>query len=485
MALVSGPFVAVAILFYAVVIGVQQGPDMTAPARGPGAGQTGGANAIGEWLAGGARDATVTQRRELDGKLAAAEAAHAAEIEVAEIEAAEPELVEPEKLPQGFVLVVKDLSDVSSDERPVFVASNAGGWNPADPRTIMEPRSDQRWQFITNEPIDVTGRLEFKFTLGSWDTVETAADGDATEHRTLPLVDVSTLEPGERPIIEMELIQFREAPEGSVGVSRVDPYRPINASGTIRRLPVSGGAGGAAGLVRDLIVWLPPGYDDSDKTYPALYLFDGQNLFDALPGVHGEWQADETATRLVCAGQIEPMIIIGVPHAEQFRAEEYVPDRLGIGGEDAHGDDFAEWFMREVKPRAERAFRIDPSPEQTVIGGASLGAVIAVHIADTHPGHFGGLLIESIPAIEASHPSADLVRAIDSWPGRAFVGIGGREVGDDAGANARYVAWANALDDYLREQGVDTPLVIEPNASHNEAAWAERFPTALRFFFAN
>jgi len=480
MALVSGPFVAVAILFYAVVIGVRQGPDMTAPARGPGAGQTGGANAIGEWLASGARDTTVAQRREVEGRLAEAEAAHEAEVE-----AVEPELAEPEKLPQGFVLVVKDLSDVSSDERPVFVASNAGGWNPADPRTIMEPRSDQRWQFITNEPIDVTGRLEFKFTLGSWDTVETDAEGADTENRTLPLVDVSTLEPGERPIIEMEVIQFREAPEGSVGPSRVDPYRPINASGTIRRLPVSGGAGGAAGLVRDLIVWLPPGYDDTDRTYPAMYLFDGQNLFDALPGVHGEWRADETATRLVSAGRVEPMIIVGVPHADRFRAEEYLPDRLAgaIDGVNARGDDFAEWFMREVKPRAERAFRIDPSPEQTVIGGASLGAVIAMHIADKNPGQFGGLLIESIPAFEGDRPPMDAVRAIDSWPGRVFVGMGGREINDNIDANLEYLTWANALADYLREQGVDTALVIEPNANHNEDAWAERFPAALRFFF--
>jgi predicted alpha/beta superfamily hydrolase len=33
---------------------------------------------------------------------------------------------------------------------------------------------------------------------------------------------------------------------------------------------------------RDVIVYLPPGYEDSlDRRYPVCYLHDGQNLFDA------------------------------------------------------------------------------------------------------------------------------------------------------------------------------------------------------------
>ncbi len=41
---------------------------------------------------------------------------------------------------------------------------------------------------------------------------------------------------------------------------------------------------------RDLVVYLPPGYDDDrHRRYPVLYMHDGQNLFD--PG-----------HRLTCAG---------------------------------------------------------------------------------------------------------------------------------------------------------------------------------------
>src|SRR5580698_2461925 len=49
---------------------------------------------------------------------------------------------------------------------------------------------------------------------------------------------------------------------------------------------------------RDLIVYLPPGYEaDSERTYPVLYLNDGQNLFDPETSfIKGKtWQVRETA----------------------------------------------------------------------------------------------------------------------------------------------------------------------------------------------
>ena len=55
---------------------------------------------------------------------------------------------------------------------------------------------------------------------------------------------------------------------------------------------------------RDLIVYLPPGYDTSpNQRYPVLYFHDGQNLFDGatsyIPGQ--EWRLDETAQALIKA----------------------------------------------------------------------------------------------------------------------------------------------------------------------------------------
>src|SRR5262245_22838854 len=77
---------------------------------------------------------------------------------------------------------------------------------------------------------------------------------------------------------------------------------------------------------RTLIVYLPPGYDaDAPRRYPVLYLQDGQNVFDAATSFAGvEWQADETAERLIRGGQLAPVILVGVYNTED-RIAEYTP----------------------------------------------------------------------------------------------------------------------------------------------------------------
>ena len=54
---------------------------------------------------------------------------------------------------------------------------------------------------------------------------------------------------------------------------------------------------------------------------------DGQNLFDGatsfILGV--EWRVDETAQELITAGEIEPLLIVGIYNAGERRIHEYTP----------------------------------------------------------------------------------------------------------------------------------------------------------------
>ena len=56
-----------------------------------------------------------------------------------------------------------------------------------------------------------------------------------------------------------------------------------------------------------LRVWLPPEYsapENQGRHYPVFYLNDGQNLFDPATAYIGvDWQADETADRLIREGE--------------------------------------------------------------------------------------------------------------------------------------------------------------------------------------
>jgi enterochelin esterase-like enzyme len=78
---------------------------------------------------------------------------------------------------------------------------------------------------------------------------------------------------------------------------------------------------------RNVLVMLPPGYDEEpERRYPVFYMNDGQNLFDATTAFGGqEWHVDETADSMIRAGQIEPMIIVGIYNTGQHRIHEYTP----------------------------------------------------------------------------------------------------------------------------------------------------------------
>ena len=158
---------------------------------------------------------------------------------------------------------------------------------------------------------------------------------------------------------------------------------------------------------RFLRVWLPPGYDDpanASRRYPVLYLNDGQNLFEASTSFTGvEWQVDETSERLVREGVIPPMMVVGIDNAGKDRLREYLPHRsLQPMMLRVQGSRYPDFLMKEVMPFVARNYRVAPGPENTGLGGSSLGALIALYTAVVRPNVIGRLLIES-PSLWASN----------------------------------------------------------------------------------
>lgn len=401
------------------------------------------------------------------------------------------ELVKPESLPQGFVLVVKDLSGKANKDNPIYLASSINGWNPADPEFLLSGRSDTRWQIVVDEDLQGVS-MQFKFTQGGWDREELDAEGNAIPNRSLPMVDISELSKDERPVIELEVIDFREPMSLAEQVRESGFYRELSVTGDVHRVQVRGGAGGAEAMTRDLLVWTPPGYDEPEnagRSYPVLYMFDGQNIFEQLPGLPGEWRADETATELIESGRIEPLIIVGIPHAGAHRLEEYLPfgSYRGVKG---RGEETMQWVLREVMPKIERAFRVRTDRASTAVGGASLGGAMALYAATAHADRFGMAIVESLPMMADEGASvARYLGGVERWPAKLFIGMGGREVSADRAddeRNARYRQWSQRIDRLAGRGGVadaDRRLMVVPTASHNENAWADRFDDALLFLF--
>jgi predicted alpha/beta superfamily hydrolase len=241
---------------------------------------------------------------------------------------------------------------------------------------------------------------------------------------------------------------------------------------------------------RFLRVWLPAGYDDAENAgrhYPVFYLNDGQNLFEAATSFTGvEWQVDETAERLIGEGAVPPMIIVGIDNAGKDRIREYMPHRsMNPMMLRVQGRHYPDFLMKEVIPFVERNYRVATGAENTGLGGSSLGGLIALYTVMVRPGVIGRLLVES-PSLWASGRQAIREsRAVRIWPERIFLGVGTAEAGsaersrtvvDDVRELAAILRRAVLSEKRLR-------LMIKDGAGHNEAAWAERFPEALRFLF--
>lgn len=239
-------------------------------------------------------------------------------------------------------------------------------------------------------------------------------------------------------------------------------------------------------------VWLPPTYDEpanAGRHYPVLYLNDGQNLFEASTSFTGvEWQVDETSERLVREGAIPSMIVVGIDNAGKDRLREYMPYRsLQPVMLRVQGSRYPNFLMNEVMPFVAQNYRVASGPENTGLGGSSLGALVALYTAALRPDVIGRLLIESPSLWASNRQMIRESRAIESWPQRIFLATGTAEAGRPD-KDQSMVDDVRELAAILRRAGLDETrlrLVVEEGGTHHESAWARRFPEALAFLFGS
>lgn len=111
--------------------------------------------------------------------------------------------------------------------------------------------------------------------------------------------------------------------------------------------------------------------EQSDRTYPVLYMQDGQNLFTDELALGREWQVDEQMARLSALGL--EAIIVGIPNGGEHRIAEYSPF-CDAHGNTGRGDQYLQFLFDEVMPVIQREFRVTHTRETTGIMGSSLGA---------------------------------------------------------------------------------------------------------------
>jgi predicted alpha/beta superfamily hydrolase len=215
-------------------------------------------------------------------------------------------------------------------------------------------------------------------------------------------------------------------------------------------------------------------------------MHDGQNLMDASTAFAGEWKVDETAQALVTAGQVAPLIIVGVYNTSD-RIAEYtpVPDPTDEYKNAGRAEAYGQFLIQDVKKRIDAEFRTKPEPENTGLAGSSLGGLVSMSLGLKHPDVFRRLGVVSPSVWWADREIVSEVNALTSKPAlRIWEDIGTNE---GSGEQAETVADAEALRDALVAKGwvldSDLKFTVVQGGQHNEAAWAARFGDLLRYLF--
>ena len=150
--------------------------------------------------------------------------------------------------------------------------------------------------------------------------------------------------------------------------------------------------------LRDLVVWLPPGYGRvRGRRHPVVYFQDGQNIFDPRTAFLGHaWHAGERAAELIGAHRMVAPIMVGVDNTGFDRMNEYAPtpaEFSGWNGEKCRstGDArrYAKFFAQEVKPFIDAHYLTRPGPRDTAVVGSSMGGLVSLYFALWHPRVFG------------------------------------------------------------------------------------------------
>jgi predicted alpha/beta superfamily hydrolase len=162
-----------------------------------------------------------------------------------------------------------------------------------------------------------------------------------------------------------------------------------------------------------------------------------------------------------------------------------------------HGKLFPEFLATEVLPLVSHEFRVTGDFRQTAIGGSSYGAVAALYALLHRPDLFGLGLLESTSLQVGNGQMLRDITPLAIGPGRVSVGVGTGEMeGNEqfvhehgmevATVDKGFAQLSEQLAADLQAAALNHPAVVfvkQPGAKHEEKAWAERFPAAIKFLF--
>ena len=358
-------------------------------------------------------------------------------------------------------LVVSGVATKKDDD--IYVAGTFNGWNPKDEKYKLKPFAGGRKSVVIK---DVSaGNYAFKFTRGTMDKVECMSDGRDIADRILDVNTDISLEvsiPGWKDDYPDRPRRYTASPQVKV----------IDTAFKIPQL----------NRTRKIWIYLPKGYGSSTKTYPVLYMQDGQNLFNEQTAFASEWGVDECLDTLQQKLGKE-CIVIGIDNGGDKRMSEYSPYDYTLKGAFAtpdnkgEGKQYVDFLVQTLKPFIDAKYRTKKGPDFTFIAGSSLGGLISEYAILQYPQVFGAAGIFSPSLWLAPNLFTEAERFTTPAMPRFFMYAGGKE-------DANMVADVIKMEAVLKKKSrYEITTQISPLGQHNESYWKLVFPGFYTWLF--
>jgi uncharacterized protein len=132
-------------------------------------------------------------------------------------------------------------------------------------------------------------------------------------------------------------------------------------------------------------VWFPFTYFSSDRSYPVLFVPDGEYAFPAVAGL---------IPTLIGAGEAPDMLVVGVAYHgisgwQEFgvlRDRDFCTQQFQSPPNESRHAQYARFFQEELFPLVENHYRVDTG-ERALFGFSSAG-FFTLHMLLTQPGMF-------------------------------------------------------------------------------------------------
>jgi enterochelin esterase family protein len=130
---------------------------------------------------------------------------------------------------------------------------------------------------------------------------------------------------------------------------------------------------------RAVTIYSPANYDPNGEKHGLLVLFDGAFYLDGemIPG-------PTILDNLIARKKIQPLVAVFVKHALTTRNKDLMCS-----------EGFADFLVKELVPWVRAEYRVSAEPARTVVGGLSLGGLMASYCGLRHADVFGNVLSQS------------------------------------------------------------------------------------------